>query len=184
MSPSSKLSSYCSDSGMSTRDNGRDFEYTALPMKCPQCGHLEHRVLETRDRDEEIRRRRECQSCRLRFSTAETLLVYYPQVIKKDGRRELFSKEKLRRGIQIACKKRPVAVGQIENLVNRISRWVQTSPDKELAATKIGQAVVKELKILDDVAYVRFASVYKSFRDVNEFMQSLEKEVADPGAEA
>lgn len=144
-------------------------------MKCPQCGHLEHRVLETRlHREEEIRRRRECLSCRLRFSTVETLLVTYPHVIKKDGRREPFSKEKLRRGIQIACKKRPVSVGQIENLVNRISRWVQGSPDKELAANKIGQAVVKELKTLDDVAYVRFASVYKSFKDVNEFMQTLE----------
>jgi transcriptional repressor NrdR len=136
---------------------------------------LEHRVLETRlHREEEIRRRRECLSCRLRFSTVETLLVAYPHVIKKDGRREPFSKEKLRRGIQIACKKRPVSVGQIENLVNRISRWVQGSPDKELAASKIGQTVVKELKTLDDVAYVRFASVYKSFKDVNEFMQTLE----------
>lgn len=147
-------------------------------MKCPQCGHLEHRVLETRvHRDEEIRRRRECLHCRLRFSTVETLLTQYPHVIKKDGRREPFSKEKLRRGIQIACKKRPVSVGQIENLVSRISRWVQASPDKELSAHKVGQAVVKELKTLDDVAYVRFASVYKSFRDVNEFMQSLEAEV-------
>jgi transcriptional repressor NrdR len=136
---------------------------------------LEHRVLETRlHREEEIRRRRECLSCRLRFSTVETLLVTYPHVIKKDGRREPFSKEKLRRGIQIACKKRAVSVGQIENIVNRISRWVQSSPDKELAANKIGQAVVKELKTLDDVAYVRFASVYKSFKDVNEFMQTLE----------
>src|SRR5690606_4826026 len=146
-------------------------------MKCPQCGHLEHRVLETRvHREEEIRRRRECLSCKLRFSTVETLLVHYPQVIKKDGRREPFSKEKLRRGIQIACKKRPVSVGQIESLVNRIARWVQSSPDKELPAHNVGQVVVRELKQLDDVAYVRFASVYKSFRDVNEFMQSLELE--------
>jgi transcriptional repressor NrdR len=146
-------------------------------MKCPQCGHLEHRVLETRvHREEEIRRRRECLNCKLRFTTVETLFTAYPHVIKKDGRREPFSKEKLRRGIQIACKKRPVSVGQIEALVNLISRWVQSSPDKEMAANKIGQAVVKELKILDDVAYVRFASVYKTFRDVNEFMQSLEAE--------
>lgn len=145
-------------------------------MKCPQCGHPEHRVLETRDREEEIRRRRECLLCKLRFTTVETLLVHYPHVIKKDGRREPFSKEKLRRGIQIACKKRPVAVGQIENIVTRISRWVQGTPDKELSAHKIGQAVIKELKNLDDVAYVRFASVYQSFKDVNEFMRSLEKE--------
>lgn len=146
-------------------------------MKCPQCGHPEQRVLETRVyREEEIRRRRECMNCKLRFSTVETLLIHYPHVIKKDGRREPFSKEKLRRGIQIACKKRPVSVGQIESLVNRISRWVQSTPDKELAALKVGQAVMKELKGLDDVAYVRFASVYKSFRDVNEFLRSLEEE--------
>lgn len=146
-------------------------------MKCPQCGHPEQRVLETRVyREEEIRRRRECMNCKLRFSTVETLLIHYPHVIKKDGRREPFSKEKLRRGIQIACKKRPVSVGQIEGLVNRISRWVQSTPDKELAALKVGQAVMKELKGLDDVAYVRFASVYKSFRDVNEFLRSLEEE--------
>ena len=154
-------------------------------MKCPQCGHLEHRVLETRDRDEEIRRRRECLACRQRFSTTEAVLVYFPHVIKKDGRREPYSKEKLRRGIQIACKKRPVSVAQIENIVNRISRGVQSSPDKELAALKIGQAVVRELKTLDDVAYVRFASVYKSFKDVNEFMQSLEAEQksGEPGVQ-
>jgi len=154
-------------------------------MKCPQCGHLEHRVLETRvHREEEIRRRRECLKCNVRFSTVECLLIHYPHVIKKDGRREPYSKEKLRRGIQIACKKRPVAVGQIENLVNRISRWVQSSPDKELAAARIGQAVVKELKTLDDVAYVRFASVYKSFKDVNEFMQTLEADDPRPLPEA
>ncbi len=146
-------------------------------MKCPQCGHLEHRVLETRlHREEEIRRRRECMACKLRFSTVETLLIHYPQVIKKDGRREPFSKEKLRRGIQIACKKRPVSVAQIESIVNRISRGVQSSPDKELSAAKIGQAVVAELKNLDGVAYVRFASVYRTFTDANEFMKTLEAE--------
>lgn len=146
-------------------------------MKCPQCGHLEHRVLETRvHRDEEIRRRRECMACKLRFTTVETVLIHYPQVIKKDGRREPFSKEKLRRGIQIACKKRPISVAQIEGIVNRIARGVQSSPDKELSAAKIGQAVVAELKGLDGVAYVRFASVYRTFQDVNEFMKSLESE--------
>jgi transcriptional repressor NrdR len=148
-------------------------------MKCPQCGHLEHRVLETRvHREEEIRRRRECLKCKLRFSTSETLLINYPHVIKKDGRREPYSKEKLRRGIQIACKKRPVAVAQIENLVALISRWVQSSSDREMPATKIGQAVIKELRKMDNVAYVRFASVYKTFTDVNEFMASLEDEAS------
>jgi transcriptional repressor NrdR len=112
----------------------------------------------------------------------ETHFTNYPHVIKKDGRREPFSKEKLRRGIQIACKKRPVSVSQIENMVALISRWVQASPDKEMAANKIGQAVVKELRNLDDVAFVRFASVYKTFRDVDEFMKSLESETKPPEA--
>ncbi len=146
-------------------------------MKCPQCGNLDHRVLETRvHREEDIRRRRECLKCKLRFSTVEILFAHYPQVVKKDGRREAYSREKLRRGIQIACKKRPVSVTQIEGIVNLISRGVQASADREILAQRIGQAVVRELKKLDDVAYVRFASVYKTFRDVNEFMQSLEVE--------
>lgn len=150
-------------------------------MKCPSCGHLNSRVLETRGpREDEIRRRRECLKCRTRFSTIETVLISYPQVIKKDGRREPFSKEKLRRGIQIACKKRPISVGQTEEIVNNISRWIQGSPEKELPAIKIGQAVIKELKALDDVAYVRFASVYKTFGDVQEFLKTLEAEHTPP----
>jgi transcriptional repressor NrdR len=144
-------------------------------MKCPNCGQNEHRVLETRDRDQEIRRRRECHSCKFRFTTIETLLMHYPHVVKKDGRREPFSKEKLRRGIQMACKKRPVSVSQVESLVNRISRWVQHSPEREMSAQKIGQAVIGELKLLDDVAFVRFASVYKNFRNVQEFVTSLDE---------
>jgi len=143
-------------------------------MKCPNCGQNEHRVLETRDRDQEIRRRRECHSCKFRFTTIETMLMHYPHVVKKDGRREPFSKEKLRRGIQMACKKRPVSVSQVESLVNRISRWVQHSPEREMSAQKIGQAVIGELKSLDDVAFVRFASVYKNFRNVQEFVLSLD----------
>lgn len=144
-------------------------------MKCPNCGQNQHRVLETRDREQEIRRRRECHSCKFRFTTVEALLVHYPHVIKKDGRREPFSKEKLRRGIQMACKKRPVSVSQVESLVGRISRWVQHSPEREMSAQKIGQAVIDELKQIDDVAFVRFASVYKSFRNVGEFVESLEQ---------
>src|ERR1700751_411788 len=153
-------------------------------MKCPNCGQDDHRVLETRDRDQEIRRRRECSSCRFRFSTVESLLMHYPHVVKKDGRREPFSKEKLRRGIQMACKKRPVAVSQVEGLVNRIPRWVQHSPEREMSAQKIGQAVIVELKSLDDVAFVRFASVYKNFRNVQEFVHSLiDKETGKKDAE-
>lgn len=145
-------------------------------MKCPQCGFLENRVLDTRVQKEgDIRRRRECLECKTRFSTVETLLVSYPHVKKKDGRREPFSKEKLRRGIQIACKKRPVSISEIEMVVSRISKWVQ-SGGRELDASRIGQTVVEELKTLDDVAYVRFASVYKTFTDVHEFVESLARE--------
>ncbi|MGE4133012.1 MAG: transcriptional regulator NrdR [Bdellovibrionales bacterium] len=148
-------------------------------MKCPQCGHTDHRVLETRvHRDEEIRRRRECLKCKLRFSTSESLLVQYPHIVKKDGRREPFNKEKLRRGIQIACKKRPVSIAQIEGIVGRIAKTVLNSPDRELSAHKIGQCVVAELKKADDVAYVRFASVYRSFADVDEFLQGLKAELS------
>ena len=143
-------------------------------MKCPNCDNPESRVLDTRiPREGEIRRRRECLECKFRFTTVETLLISYPHVVKKDGRREPYSREKLRRGIQIACKKRPISIAQIENLVNRISRWAQSAVDKELQAKNIGQAVVEELKGLDDVAYVRFASVYKNFRDITEFVESL-----------
>ncbi len=142
-------------------------------MKCPSCEHLETRVLDTRvQRDGEYRRRRECLSCKFRFSTIESLVVQYPHVVKKDGRREPYNREKLRRGIQIACKKRPISIGQIENIVTQISRWAQAQ-EKELLSSQIGQTVVQELKVLDNVAYVRFASVYKNFRDLSEFVQGL-----------
>lgn len=145
-------------------------------MKCPSCDFLESRVLETRfQKDGEIRRRRECLQCKARFTTIEGLYVAYPHIIKKDGRREPYSREKLRRGIQIACKKRPISIADIENMVNRISKWAQSSSEKELAANDIGQAVIEELKKLDDVAYVRFASVYRNFRDINEFVESIVK---------
>lgn len=143
-------------------------------MKCPSCEDSESRVLDTRvQRDGEIRRRRECLGCKYRFTTVETLALTFPHVIKKDGRREPYSREKLRKGIQFACKKRPISIAAIENIVNRISNWVQTAADKELHAKNIGQAVIDELRSLDDVAYVRFASVYKTFRDINEFVEAL-----------
>ena len=142
-------------------------------MKCPNCEHLETRVLDTRvQRDGEYRRRRECLACKFRFSTIESLIVQFPHVVKKDGRREPYSREKLRRGIQIACKKRPISIGQIESIVTQISRWAQAQ-EKELLSSQIGQTVVKELKHLDNVAYVRFASVYKNFRDLSEFVEGL-----------
>jgi transcriptional repressor NrdR len=148
-------------------------------MKCPSCDHLESRVLDTRvQRDGEIRRRRECLGCKHRFTTVETLALNYPHIVKKDGRREPFNREKLRRGIQFACKKRPISIAAIDNIVNRIANWVQSASDKELQAKSIGQQVIEELRRLDDVAYVRFASVYKNFHDINEFVETLEREPA------
>lgn len=145
-------------------------------MKCPNCGKNKQKVLETREKEDEIRRRRECLACQFRFTTSEAVLIQFPHVIKKDGRREPFSKEKLRRGILAACKKRPVSVGQIENLVVHIARWAQSSPEKELLAQAIGRLVITELKKLDDVAFVRFASVYKSFSSVPEFFDNILEE--------
>jgi transcriptional repressor NrdR len=113
--------------------------------------------------------------CKARFSTVESILVSYPHVKKKDGRREPFSKEKLRRGIQIACKKRPVSIAEIENSVAKIAKWAQNRGEKEMNSKLLGQIVMSELKALDDVAYVRFASVYKTFKDIHEFVESLEQ---------
>ena len=145
-------------------------------MKCPYCGHLEDRVLDTRaGRDgESIRRRRECLKCHGRFTTMETLLQVYPLIIKKDGRREPFSREKVLKGIQAACQKRPVSLAQMEQIVDRVAKWVISRPDREVTAHLIGQKVVKELRLFDDVAYVRFASVYQTFKDVGEFVSALE----------
>lgn len=146
-------------------------------MKCPQCDHPESRVLDTRVQKEgDIRRRRECLECKFRFTTAETLILNFPMVVKKDGRREPFSKEKLLRGLQAACQKRPISLSQIEQIVSRISRLVLEASEREVPAEFIGQHVVRELRHLDRVAYVRFASVYKTFGDIHEFVESLEKE--------
>lgn len=143
-------------------------------MKCPDCGSFDNKVLETRlQKDGEIRRRRECLACHSRFNTIETLAVSLPHVIKKDGRREVFSRDKLRRGIQIACKKRPISVAEVEQVVNRIASWVSSQSEREIEAQAIGQAVIDELRELDGVAYVRFASVYRTFRDIDEFVESL-----------
>lgn len=144
-------------------------------MKCPFCGHSEDKVLDTRvQKDGGIRRRRECLSCKSRYSTSETVMLSYPFIIKKDGRREPFNKEKLLRGMQAACQKRPVSLGQLEAVVERIASWLITRGEGEVASKVIGRRVMSELKQLDDVAYVRFASVYRSFKDVQEFVEKLE----------
>ncbi len=144
-------------------------------MKCPFCGHAEDKVLDTRvQKDSGIRRRRECLSCKSRYSTLETVMLSYPFIIKKDGRREPYNKEKLLRGLQAACQKRPVSLAQLENVVERISSWVITRGEGEVASKVIGRRMMAELKQLDDVAYIRFASVYRTFKDVQEFVEKLE----------
>lgn len=144
-------------------------------MKCPFCGHSEDKVLDTRvQKDSGIRRRRECLSCKSRYSTLETVMLSYPYIIKKDGRREPYNKDKLLRGIQASCQKRPVSLQQLEAVVERISAWLITRGEGEVASKVIGRRVMAELKQLDDVAYVRFASVYRTFKDVQEFVEKLE----------
>lgn len=149
-------------------------------MKCPFCGHQEDRVLETRlqKEGEIIRRRRECLECNGRFTTLETLLQVFPLIIKKDGRREPFSREKVLRGLQLACQKRAVSLAQMEQIVERVVGWVLSRAEREVPSQWIGEKVIKELRLLDNVAYVRFASVYRDFKDVGEFVSALEGEDA------
>lgn len=150
-------------------------------MKCPFCHSQNDRVLDTRvQKDGSIRRRRECLNCRARFTTAETLVVNYPMIIKKDGRREPFLRDKVLKGLQAACQKRAVSHDQLEAVVDRIAGWVLNRGENEISARLIGRKVMAELKLLDDVAYVRFSSVYRQFKDVQEFVDSLEdRDLAD-----
>ncbi|MCS6839107.1 MAG: transcriptional regulator NrdR [Bdellovibrionaceae bacterium] len=144
-------------------------------MKCPFCGHLEDRVIETREQKDGllIRRRRECLGCRQRFTTVENLFLSFPLVIKKDGRREEFSKLKILKGIQAACQKRAISLAQMDHIVESIAKWAMSLPEKEISSQLIGEQVMMALKAIDDVAYVRFASVYKTFKDLNEFVRTL-----------
>lgn len=148
-------------------------------MKCPYCGNLDDRVLDTRDSRDgcSIRRRRECLKCKGRFSTAENLQVSYPLIVKKDGRREPFQKEKILKGLQAACQKRPIALDHLEGIVERLSNWVLGLNEKEISSRAIGLRIIAELRQVDDVAYVRFASVYRSFKDIQEFVETLEEAV-------
>lgn len=149
-------------------------------MRCPFCHAGDTRVLDSRDSAEAtiIRRRRECESCKRRFTTYERVEELNPLVVKKDGRREAFDRDKLLHGLQKACEKRPVSVEQLEALTQQIERRVQESGEKEVHSKMIGEMVMERLHALDEVAYVRFASVYRSFRDIAEFMSEL-KEILD-----
>ncbi|HSN89682.1 MAG TPA: transcriptional regulator NrdR [Anaeromyxobacteraceae bacterium] len=151
-------------------------------MRCPTCGHVEDKVVDSREAQDGLatRRRRECLGCGRRFTTYERIEEVIPPVVKKDGRREPFDRRKIAEGVQIACQKRPVSAEQIEALVSSVERTVMESGDREIRTTAVGEAVMERLKALDEVAYVRFASVYRAFRDVDEFMSELEGLVRKP----
>jgi transcriptional repressor NrdR len=144
-------------------------------MKCPFCGHDEDKVIDSRPSDEgsAIRRRRECISCNARFTTYEKVENLPLVVIKKDGTRQPFDRDKLISGIMKACEKRPITTAQIENLVNSIETQSQNSLKREIMSQEIGEMVMERLKLIDEVAYVRFASVYRQFKDVNSFLEEL-----------
>jgi transcriptional repressor NrdR len=144
-------------------------------VRCPYCQHGESKVIDSRDAQdgEVIRRRRECLNCGRRFTTRERVEEVLPLIVKKDGRREAFDREKLISGLKKACQKRPVSMDAMERIVAEVERELQESGEKEVPASFIGERVMAALKNLDPVAYVRFASVYRSFRDVNEFMDEL-----------
>jgi len=144
-------------------------------MKCPFCGHLESKVVDSRlGKDKEtIRRRRECIGCKKRFTTSERAEDALPLVIKKDGRRELFDRAKIFNGLKKACEKRPISITLIEKIVNRIETFFMERGDREIRSSEIGERVMEELHQLDAVAYVRFASVYRQFKDIHEFMDEL-----------
>ncbi|MGW8312991.1 MAG: transcriptional regulator NrdR [Desulfuromonadales bacterium] len=144
-------------------------------MKCPFCSHDDTRVVDSRLGKEgnNIRRRRECVECERRFTTYERVEETLPLVIKKDGRREAFDRQKIISGIQRACEKRPVSIATIEKLVDQMELALQESGEKEIPASRIGEEIMEALQSLDEVAYVRFASVYRQFRDINEFMSEL-----------
>ena len=153
------------------------------PMRCPFCSAIEDKVVDTRpsDNDQVIRRRRECLGCSRRFTTYERVDEILPLVVKKDGRREPFDRAKILSGLKKACSKRPVPVEVIEKATDQIERTLEESGEKEIPSSRIGDAVMAALHDIDDVAYVRFASVYRSFRDVNELMTELKQLVETRG---
>ena len=144
-------------------------------MRCPFCGHDETQVVETRESDEGdvIRRRRRCTKCDKRFTTYERPDIAMPQVVKKDGAREEFALDKLRGSMMLALRKRPVSVEQVEAALERITEKLLASGAREVPSARLGELVMRELKRIDKVAYVRFASVYRSFEDVDEFRQLI-----------
>ena len=144
-------------------------------MKCPFCAHLEDKVVDSREskEGEVIRRRRECLGCGKRFTSYERIDQIPHLGVKKDGRRERFDREKVMAGLLKACEKRPVPVKTLEEICDRVESMVQESPDREVPTTQVGEFLMESLRELDKVAFVRFASVYRDFKDVNQFMATL-----------
>lgn len=144
-------------------------------MKCPYCAHLDNKVVDSRlNKDSTtIRRRRLCEDCARRFTTYERLEVTMPMLIKKDGRRETWDRSKVVSGLKKACEKRPVSMEQIEEFVDGLERQLQDMGEREIPVRLVGARVMDSLRQMDDVAYVRFASVYRQFKDLNEFMDEL-----------
>ena len=149
-------------------------------MQCPFCRDLENRVVDSRLGKDglSIRRRRHCEHCGKRFTTHERVEDALPMVVKKDGRREPFERAKIVNGLKRACEKRPISIDTIEGITDGIERQLQETGEKEVTSREVGEAVMRALHELDPVAYVRFASVYRSFRDVHEFMRELEDLIA------
>ncbi len=152
-------------------------------MKCPYCGYSESRVVDSRptDEGERIRRRRECLKCGKRFTTYEIIENVPIVVIKKDKSRETFDRSKLLNGLLRACEKRPVSVDTLERIVDEIENLLQNSLDREISSQRIGTYAMEKLKSVDEVAYVRFASVYRQFKDINSFMDELSKIINSKG---
>ena len=144
-------------------------------MKCPYCGEIDSKVIDSRPADdgERIRRRRECLVCQKRFTTYEIVETVPLMVVKKDKSREAFNRQKLLNGMMRACEKRPVSAAQMDKLVEEVVREVNNTLEQEVTSTYVGELVMRGLKELDEVAYVRFASVYRQFKDINTFMEEL-----------
>lgn len=150
-------------------------------MKCPYCGHLDNKVIDSRlNKDKTItRRRRACEECNQRFTTYERIEVMLPVLVKKDGRREPWDRGKIVNGLEKACEKRPVSMADIDRFVDAIEGRLQDTGGKEVSTSKVGEWIMEALPELDEVAYVRFASVYRQFKDVNEFMDELKGFLGD-----
>jgi transcriptional repressor NrdR len=150
-------------------------------VKCPRCGHGDNKVVDSRvsKEGEVIRRRRECLSCRRRFTTYERIEEELPLVVKRDGRREPFDRQKILSGILKACEKRPVSYASIQRVVDTLEGEFQASGEKEISSIQVGERVMASLLDLDDVAYVRFASVYRQFKDISQFVEEIKTLISE-----